>query len=86
VRIRLFAGRRIEMKVKILIEFDVDGCEDEEEDGPLTENIAKAAASMAAYDFLTFCTVSGVNTDTEEVVVHVDGYGQCEVRLGEDHE
>ena len=65
------------MKVKILIEFDVDTDE---------EGVAKAAASQAAYDYLTFCTVSGVNTDTDEVTVHVDGYGECTVRLGEDHE
>ena len=65
------------MKTKILIEFDVDTDD---------EHIAKAAASQAAYDYLTFCTVSGVNTDTDEVEVHVDGHGNALVRLGEDHE
>lgn len=66
------------MRVKILIEFDVDTDE---------ENIAKSAASQAAYDYLTFCTVSGMNTECDEVEVEVDG---CEepvtVRLGDDHE
>ena len=66
------------MKVKILIEFEVADAED--------ESVAKSAASMAAYDFLTFCTVSGVNTDTEEVEVHVDGHGEYTVRLGTEHE
>ena len=65
------------MKTKILIEFDVDTDE---------ESVAKSAASLAAYDYLTFCTVSGVNTDTAEVEVHVDGHGDVTVRLGEDHE
>jgi hypothetical protein len=66
------------MKTKILVEFDVQDVED--------EAVAKAAASLAAYHFLTFCTVSDMNTDTDEVEVHVDGYGKCKVRLGEDHE
>lgn len=66
------------MKVKILIEFEVDDTDE--------ESVAKSAASMAAYDFLSFCTVSGVNTDTDEVQVHVDGHGEFTVRLGEDHE
>ena len=65
------------MRVKILVEFEVD-----------TDDVgeAKAAASMAAYDYLTFCTISGVNSDTKEVTVHVDGCGDRIVRLGEDHE
>lgn len=65
------------MKVKIGVEFDVDT--DEEE-------VAKAAASLAAYNYLTFCEVSGVRTDVDEVTVHVDGYGEVIVRLGEDHD
>jgi hypothetical protein len=73
------------MKVKILIEFEVEGI-DEAIGHRLDEAIAKGAASQAAYDYLSFCTVSGVNTDTEEVTVHVDGYGTCKVRLGSDHE
>ena len=69
------------MKVKILVEFDVEG------DGEgFNEGVAKAAASLSAYNFLTFCKVSGRNTDVDEVEVHVDGYGECKVRLGEDHE
>ena len=74
------------MKVKILVEFEVESLEDEEECGPLTEQVAKGAASQAAFDFLSFCTVSGVNTDTDEVEVHVDGHGKCTVKLGEDHD
>ncbi len=66
------------MKTKILVEFDVPDTDD--------EFVAKSAASQAAYHFLTFCTVSGVNTDTDEVDVSVDGFGDCIVRLGEDHE
>lgn len=66
------------MKVKILIEFDVPDTDD--------EDVAKSAASMAAYDYLSFCTISGVNTDTDEVEVHVDGHGDCKVRLGDDHD
>ena len=71
------------MKVKLLVEFDVKPVVDE--DG-FDERVAKSAASQAAYDFLTFCTVSGINTDTDEVTVHVEGFGECKVRLGEDHE
>jgi hypothetical protein len=74
------------MKIKIGVEFDVKGLEDEEECGPLTQQVAKGAASMAAFDYLSFCTISGVNTDTDEVKVNVDGYGECIVRLGEDHD
>lgn len=75
------------MKVKILVEFEVESVHAEDPDMvELDEDIAKGAASQAAYDFLSFCTVSGVNTDTEEVEVQVDGYGKCAVRLGSDHE
>jgi len=74
------------MKVKILIEFDVEPTGDLEEDDELSENQAKSAASLAAYNFLTFCTVSGINYDTDEVEVFVDGFGKCRVKLGEDHE
>lgn len=72
------------MKVKllVLVEFDVAGAEGDE----LTEDQAKEAASQAIFDYLTFRTISGANTDTKEVEVHVDGYGTCLVRLGEDHE
>lgn len=69
------------MKVKIMVEFDVDGLEDHE----LTESDARSAASQAAYDYLTFCTVSGYNDDADEVEVTADGYGKCSVRLGDDH-
>ena len=65
------------MKTKILIEFDVDTDD---------ESVAKSAASEAAYHYLTFCTVSGYNDDTDEVTVYVDGHGDVDVRIGEDHE
>jgi hypothetical protein len=74
------------LKVKILIEFDVEPLEEDLGEGEFNEQIAKGAASMAAFNFLTFCTVSGVNTDTDAVEVHVDGFGRCMVKLGEDHE
>lgn len=63
------------MKVKILVEFDVD-TED--------ENEARAAASVAAYHNLCF-TLNGLQV-VEEVSVHVDGVGEIEVCLGEDHD
>jgi hypothetical protein len=63
------------MKVKILVEFDVD-TED--------ENEARAAASMAAYHNLTL-TRNGVDT-RDDVKVHVDGVGEIAVCLGEDHD
>ncbi len=64
------------MKVKILVEFDVAFCDD--------EDVARSAASMAVYDYLSFCTATGVNPGTDECEVHVDGHGRFEVRLGED--
>jgi hypothetical protein len=72
------------LKTRILIEFDVEPLEEDLGEGEFNEQIAKGAASQAAFDFLTFCTVSGVNTDSVEV--HVDGFGKCRVKLGEDHE
>lgn len=66
------------MKVKLLVEFEVPKAED--------ENVAKSAASMAAYHYLTFCSAVGVNAGREECEVHVDGYGDYTVRIGEDHE
>ena len=70
------------MKVKILVEFEVESLEDED----LTENHAKGAASMATYDYLSLVKVSGYTSDTPVVQVHVDGFGECRVSLGEDHE
>ena len=78
------------MRVAILIEFDVESAEpsddaDDEKDEngnlALDENAARNAAEQATIDFLTFCTVSGVNTDTDEVEVHAEGFGTCKVRL-----
>ena len=71
------------MKVKIQIEFNVEPVTNEDE---FEESDAKSAASMAAYDYLSLCEISGVRSDTENVTVHVDGFGQCIVSLGEDHE
>lgn len=67
-------------KVRIMIEFEVTGLEDE----PPTESQCKGAASMAAWDHLCL-TTAGVGVTTS-VKVHVDGFGHCEVRVGEDHE
>jgi hypothetical protein len=69
------------MKVTIPVSFEVETGEDDE----LTEQVAKSAAGQASFDFLSFCTVSGVNTDTEEVEVHVDGFGKCKVKLTNDN-
>ena len=70
-------------KVKILVEFKVQPVDDDEE---FTEEVAKAAASLAVYDFLSFVKVAGHSSESEFVEVHVDGFGQCDVALGEDHE
>lgn len=72
------------MKIKILVEFDVEPLDDPDDE--FCEQYARSAASQAVYDFLTFCTVSGVNTDTDSVEVHAEGFGDCRVKLGEDHE
>ena len=68
------------MIVRIPVEFEVNS----EEEG-LDKQTAESAAEQAAFDFLSFCTVSGVNTDTDEVEVHVDGHGKCQVRLTNDN-
>jgi len=72
------------MRVKILAEFDVIPTDDN--DGKVTENVAKSAASQVAYEYLSFCTVSDVNAGRDDVTVHVDGFGECVVRVGDDHE
>lgn len=69
------------MRVRILVEFDVQPLEDDE----LTENDAKAAASHAAWNYLALEKTAGYD-GVESVNVHVDGYGKCRVSLGEDHE
>ena len=69
------------MKVKIGIEFEVEGLEEE-----LDEEQAKCAASVAAWDYLAFVEISSYSTDTEWVEVHLDGYGKCRVRVGEEHD
>lgn len=65
------------MKVKILCEFDVPDADD--------EDVAKSAASVAAYEYLSFCTATGVTRGTDECTVHVDGHGKLKVRIGIDH-
>ena len=71
------------MRVKILVEFDVEPEEDPE---AFDEAVAKGAASLAAYDYLALVKVSGYTSDAESVTVHVDGFGECRVKIGEDHE
>ena len=66
------------MKVKILVEFEVEDCDD--------ENVAKSAASQAAWDYLAFCSVTDVNPGRDDCEVHVDGHGEFTVLIGEDHE
>ena len=73
------------MKVRILIEFDVESMSSED-DNPLTEDHAKSAASQAAYDYLALVKVSGYTSEAESVEVHADGFGRCRVKLGEEHE
>lgn len=74
--------RKAQMKVKILIEFDVEVGDDA--DFELDESVAKSAASMAAWNNLCL-TLNGLHV-AETCGVHVDGYGECVVKLGEDHE
>ncbi len=75
------------MKVKILVEFEVEtaAVDEDGDELELDERVAKNAAGAAAWDYLSFCTVSGTNTDSEKVTVHVDGFGECIVKLGEEH-
>jgi hypothetical protein len=66
------------MKVRILCEFEVPDAENERD--------AKAAASQAAWGFLSFCTATDANAGRDECTVHVDGVGELTVRIGRDHE
>lgn len=68
------------MRVKIEIEFEIETDVDDDE---LTEDVAKTAAELAAFDYLAFVKISGQSTDSERVEVHVDGFGECFVRLVE---
>ena len=72
------------MKVKIAIEFEVEAVGDDEDE--LTENIAKSAASVAAYDYLSLVRISGYTSDESSVEVHAEGFGKCKVSIGQDHE
>lgn len=66
------------MKVKLSVEFEVPDTED--------ENVAKSAASQAVYDYLAFCMAIDTNPGREKCRVHVDGHGDFDVFIGEDHE
>lgn len=70
------------MRVSININFDVepaDVCNEH-----FNENVARAAAEEAALNHLSFVEISGYSSDSESVLVYVDGFGECEVRLAED--
>lgn len=64
------------MRVIIPVEFEVES----EEEG-LNDNYATGAASLAVENYLSFCEISGYSTDTNEVSVYVDGFGECTVKL-----
>ena len=67
-------------KVKIQVEFVVESGNGED----LTENQIASAASLAAWDYLVL-TNNGRDI-AEAVIVFVDGFGECSVAVGEDHE
>lgn len=71
------------MRVSIPVVFEVESLEDDDETGELTTKIAESAADLAAFNFLSFVKVSGITTDSDDVEVHVDGFGKCKVRLAE---
>lgn len=66
------------MKVSVPIDFEV-----ESDEGEVDREIAEVAAFQASYDYLSFTKISGYSTDSEEVEVHIDGFGKCRVRLVE---
>ncbi|MCZ6868058.1 MAG: hypothetical protein O7G84_00980 [Gammaproteobacteria bacterium] len=66
------------MKVKILVEFNVPGTDD--------ESVARGAASMAAHEWLTVCEIGGGSMRIDKCTVHVDGHGEFEVMVGDDHD
>lgn len=68
------------MIVRIPVEFEVNS----EEEG-LDKQTAESAAEQAAFDYLSLVEISGYSTDTDEVEVHVDGHGKCQVRLTNDN-
>ena len=65
-------------RVKILIEFEIVANDDGDE---LTQNLAKSAAAQAAGHHLCL-TNNGLDVEGR-VVVHVDGFGECDVLLVE---
>lgn len=65
------------MKVTIPIEFEVETNVDE-----LSEVVAKEAAHVAAWNALCM-TQNGQDVTEEAVEAHVDGFGQCKVKLCE---
>ncbi len=64
------------MIVQVLVEFEVTS-----EDGLLDERYAKEAAENASYNNLVL-TKTGASI-VDGVLVQVDGYGECGVRLPE---
>jgi len=69
-------------KVKVAVQFEVEGLEVGMDVDELTEDQARSAVLRAAYDHFEFSS-GGVTSDA--VTVHVDGYGECRVNLGTDH-
>ncbi len=65
------------MNIKIGVEFVTDADE---------ENAARAAASLAAWNFLALVEESTQGREVKSVTVHVDGYGPVEVAVGQDHD
>lgn len=76
------------MKVKILVEFEIEAKVDIQgkdfDNDALNENVCKSAASMAAWN--NVCLTANGQDVTKEVEVHVDGFGKCKVKIGEEHE
>lgn len=68
------------MLVSIPVAFEVESLENDDEN-ELTQKIAASAADLAAFNFLSFTKVSGITPDSDEVEVHVDGFGKCKVRI-----
>ncbi len=64
------------MKVNIMVEFDVES----EEDG-FDEKEAKAAASVAAWDYL--CLTRNGQDVADDAEVHVDGVGKFTVKVAD---
>jgi len=68
------------MEVELRVTFIIESADGEE----MTENDAKSAASLAAWNNLVL-TRNGRDI-AGSVRVHVDGLGQCDVTVGDGHE